>query len=61
MTSNVENALINVIRHEKNESWKDMSSAGWSKWLLQNLPTISQSIKDIKQRFGIKIINKTTS
>ena len=51
-----------IIRHQKNENWNDIKTpAFWSKWLLWNLPTISQSKKDIEQRFGIKIINKTTS
>ena len=60
-----------LIRHEKNENWKDIKTSGfsiydrpargtWSKWLLWNLPTISQSIKDIEQRFRIKIMNKTS-
>ena len=50
-----------LIRHEKNENWKDIKTSGfWSKWLLWNLTTISQSIKDIEQRFRIKIMNKTS-
>lgn len=51
-----------IIRHEKNENWNDMKTAGfWSRWLLWNLPTISQSIRDTEKRFGIKIVNKTSS
>ena len=50
-----------IIRHQKNENWNDIKTpAFWSKWLLWNLPTISQSKKDIEQRFGIKIVNKTS-
>ncbi len=39
---------IPVTRQERYENWHDMKTAGfWSKWLLCNLPTISQRIKDI--------------
>lgn len=51
-----------IIRHEKNENWKDIKTPGfWSRWILWNLPTLSQSIRDVEQRFGIKIVNKTKS
>jgi hypothetical protein len=47
-----------ILRHEKNEDWNDPSTAGfWSKNLCWNKPTIEESIKDIKKRFGIDIIN----
>ena len=35
------------------------SSAFWAKNLLWNQPTLSESIKDVEKKFGIKIINKT--
>ncbi len=53
-----------IIRHEKNEDWNKsgIQTAGfWSRWILWNLPTLSQSISDTERRFGIKIIDKTKS
>ena len=51
-----------IIRHQKNEDWDDIKTpAFWSRWLLWNLPTLSQSIRDVEQRFGIKIVNKSSS
>ena len=48
-----------IARHEANENWNDIRTAGfWSRWLLWNKPTLSQSIRDIEQKFGISIINK---
>ena len=45
-----------LIRHQKNENWNDPNSAGfWSRWLLWNKKTIQSSIKDIENRFGIKV------
>jgi hypothetical protein len=55
---------VYIIRHEKNEDWtkSGIQTAGfWSRWLLWNLPTLSQSIRDTEKRFGIKIVNKTKS
>lgn len=43
-----------IERHKKNENWNDPSSAGfWSRWLLWNLPTKSQSLTDILKRFNL--------
>ncbi len=51
-----------ILRHQKNEDWNDIKTpAFWSRWILWNLPTFSQSIRDVEQRFGIKIVNKTKS
>ena len=48
-----------IIRHSANENWNDIRTAGfWSKHLLWNKPTLSQSIRDIEHTFGIQIINK---
>lgn len=45
-------------RHRSREKWDDPFTAGfWSKWLLWNKKTIKESIKDIENRFNIKIIN----
>lgn len=49
--------LAYETRHSKRENWGDPFTAGfWSKWLLWNKPTIDQSLKDIKKRFGIIIL-----
>lgn len=43
-------------RHYKNERWNDSSTAGfWSRWLLWNKKTIKSSIKDLENRFNIKV------
>jgi hypothetical protein len=45
--------------HKPRENWNKsgINTAGfWSRWLLWNKPTISESIKDIEKRFNIKII-----
>jgi len=43
-------------RHYKNERWNDPTTAGfWSRWLLWNKKSIKSSIKDIQDRFGIKV------
>lgn len=41
-------------RHRENEDWNDITTAGaWARWLLWNKPTISESLQDIKKRFGL--------
>ena len=53
---------LQIIRHRKKENWNDVSSPGlWSSHLLSNVPTLSQSIRDVEQRFGMKIVNKSSS
>ena len=50
-----------ITRHEVRENWeKDgIDTAGfWSRWLLWNLPSLKDSIKDIEKRFNIKIKQK---
>lgn len=45
--------------HKSRENWgkSGIQTAGfWSRWLLWNKPTISASIRDIENRFNIKII-----
>jgi hypothetical protein len=47
-----------LTRHSKREDFNNPLTAGfWSRWLLWNKKTISKSIKDIKKRFNLKIIN----
>jgi acid phosphatase class B len=46
-----------IMRHSKNENWNNKNSAGfWSRWVLWNKPTLIESIRDIENRFNIKII-----
>jgi hypothetical protein len=41
-------------RHRANENWNDYKSAGsLARWILWNKPTLSASIQDYKQRFGL--------
>ena len=41
-------------RHRANENWNDPKSAGaLARWILWNKPTLSESIKDFKNRFNL--------
>ena len=47
-----------INRHQARENWtkSGIYTAGfWSRWLLWNKKSMSQNIKDIEQRFGVKI------
>jgi len=47
-----------IARHAPREDWtrNGMNTAGfWSRWVLWNEPSIKESIKDIEERYGIKI------
>lgn len=47
-----------LSRHKKNEDWSKSgihTPGFWSRWLLWNLPTLKQSIKDVEKRFNVKI------
>lgn len=49
-----------IARHKVNENWNDINSAGfWSRWLLWNMKTLDESIKDIEKRFNVDIVNQT--
>lgn len=48
-----------ILRHIKNENWNNYNTPGfWARYLLWNKPTITQSIKDMENRFGIGIITQ---
>jgi len=50
-----------IDRHKENEDWtkSGIDTAGfWSRWLLWNEPTLKDSIKEIEDKFGIKIIRR---
>jgi len=41
-------------RHRARENWDDITTAGaWSRWLLWNKPTITESLADLKKRFDL--------
>ena len=43
-----------LARHRENEDWNDVTSAGaLSRWILWNKPTIEESIKKFKKKFGL--------
>jgi hypothetical protein len=45
-----------LLRHKKNEDWEDLEKAGtWSRFLLWNKPTLDKSIRDMENRFNIRI------
>ena len=45
-----------IKRHQVNEDWSDLTKAGtFSRFLLWNKPSLSDSIKDMEKRFKIKI------
>jgi hypothetical protein len=51
-----ENRKSRYLNRHKNEDWNDASKAGfWSRWLLWNKKSIKSSIKDIQNKFGIKV------
>ena len=44
-----------ILRHQKNERWDDPTTNGfYSRWLLWNLPSLQDSLKDMNKRFGSK-------
>lgn len=48
-----------LLRHNRKEDWsiEGINTAGfWSKHLLWNKQTLKQSIRDIQERFKIKIV-----
>ena len=48
-----------IQRHKVRENWNKSginTSGFWARWLLWNLPTIEDSIKDIEKRYDIKIL-----
>ena len=44
-----------LARHA-GEDWSDPTTAGfWARWLLWNQPTLRASIRDVNQRFGLRV------
>ena len=50
-----------IDRHSKNEDWNNPLTAGfYSRWILWNKPTITESIRDTNRRFpNLNIIYKS--
>ena len=45
-----------ISRHSAREDWSHsgiMNAGFWARWLLWNKPTLTQSIADVKKRFGV--------
>ena len=52
ITNDEERKRLYLLRHKKNENWKDGKSAGaLSRFILWNKPTIKASLQDYKIRF----------
>lgn len=50
-----------LARHKKRENWtkSGINTRGfWSRWILWNKPSLLKSIKDVEDRFKIKITRK---
>ena len=48
-----------IKRHQKNEDWNNFNTAGfWSKNILWNRPTITESIRDINNKFTHLFVRK---
>ena len=62
MTQHKDEARKNryILRHQKNEDWNNIYTAGfWSRWILWNKSSISESIRDTNNRFkNVNIKNK---
>ena len=52
--NNDEERKQRYLNRHKNEDWNDITTAGaWSRWLLWNKPTITESLADLKKRFDL--------
>lgn len=53
-----ERKRLYIKRHKARENWSKsgiLTAGFWSRWLLWNLPTLDQSIRDIEKRFHVNI------
>jgi len=58
INKNPERKRLYLKRHKARENWSKsgIQTAGfWSRWLLWNLPTLDESIRDIEKRFYVRI------
>ena len=47
-----------LTRHKARENWSKsgIKTAGfWSRWILWNKPSLTDSIKDVERRFGVEL------
>jgi hypothetical protein len=54
-----ERKKLYLERHQKNEDWTKqgiLTPGFWSRWLLWNKPSLSESIEDVEDRFNVDII-----
>jgi len=45
-----------IARHQANEQWDSsgiLTKGFWARWLLWNMPTLKESIADVKKRFKL--------
>ena len=41
-----------ILRHQKNEQWDDINTAGfWSRFILWEKPTLNEAVKNINNKF----------
>ena len=53
---NDERRKANYLARHTHENWSDKSTAGFgARWLLWNKPTLAESIRDVNNRFGLKV------
>lgn len=46
-----------IKRHQSRENWNDPNTAGfWSRWLLWNKPTLTESLQDIRTRLKVQAL-----
>ena len=51
---NDERKRLYLLRHRSNEDWNNpMSKGSLSRWILWNMPSLEDSIKDFKKRFKL--------
>lgn len=50
------NRRTNYLSRHQNEDWTDLTKPGtWSRYILWNKPTISESLDDLAHKFNIQI------
>lgn len=50
-----------LSRHRPRETWtkNGIRTAGfWARWLLWNQPSLTQSIRDVEQRFNVDLVRR---
>lgn len=48
---------LRYLQRHQSEDWEDLTKAGtWARYILWNKRTIAQSVKDMEDTFGIRIV-----